>query len=402
MTAAVTEDQNARRAPSPVWGHSGGRRIEVWLIVAFWGIVALLTIIQRTLDMRSGALRVPPPGEVLQILIIYTFWAVLTPGVFWLCRRFGMEGRAWVGSLIVHLLAAACVVVLVSGLDYWSFQALGLARRGPHPVPSFTRLFFSFFFLKELFIYLVVVAAGFARNYFRRYQVHSREAVELRTHAAELQVQLAEARLHTLRMQVNPHFLFNTLHAVAALVERDPRGVRRMIARLSELLRYALDEGTPQEISLEQEMKFIRGYLEIQQIRFQGKLEVQQEIEPAAQDALLPNLILQPLVENAVKHGTSRSVGEGRILIRGRREGDMLVVSVHDNGPGPAPSHGDGAPSTSQGIGLRNTRERLESLYGDEGRMTLAPDVDGGCVAQIEVPFHTQADLRTVAVQVGN
>jgi LytS/YehU family sensor histidine kinase len=221
-------------------------------------------------------------------------------------------------------------------------------------------------FLNDFIIYLGVLAAGFAREYFRR--------------AAVLQAQLAQAQLSALRMQLNPHFLFNTLHAVSALVERDPSGVRRMIARLSELLRETLEEGGEPERTLDREMEFIRRYLDIMQVRFQGKLEAAISVDPGVGHALVPALILQPLVENAIKHGLSSSPGAGRIEIRARRDDGRLLLSVRDNGPGPA------AGPASNGVGLANTRARLSQMYGGD-RLTLRAHADGGAVAEVEIPY---------------
>ena len=168
-----------------------------------------------------------------------------------------------------------------------------------------------------------------------------------------------------------------------------------MIARLSELLRYTLNGDSDQEIPLEKEMDFLRRYLEIMEIRFQGRLEVATQIDPDVQGALVPNLILQPLVENAVKHGVGDKVGVGRIEVRARREGDQLVLGVRDDGPGLAAA---ATPPSSGGVGLRNVRARLEELYGEnEGVVFLEAD-GGGLIAEIRLPFHTRQDLRAAGV----
>jgi sensor histidine kinase YesM len=221
--------------------------------------------------------------------------------------------------------------------------------------------------------------------------------VRLQAETARLHAQLADARLGALRAQLNPHFLFNTLHAISSLVERDPRGVRRMIARLSELLRYSLEESNEQEIPLRQELAFLDRYLEIMRIRFQGTLEVTVDVDPEVQDALVPNLVLQPLVENAVKHGVSKLEGAGRITISARRSGDRTIMTVHDNGPG----FGEADAPGDEGVGLRNTRERLAQLYGAAQGLSLREPPEGGLVAEIIVPFHTPGDLRTAVIAQG-
>jgi LytS/YehU family sensor histidine kinase len=181
-------------------------------------------------------------------------------------------------------------------------------------------------------------------------------------------------------MQINPHFLFNTLNAVSALVDRDPSGVRKMIARLSELLRTTTDSRASDEVPLRQELQLLDRYIEIMEIRFQGRLRIERTIDPATLDALVPNLILQPIVENALEHGASRVLGEGVVQIAARREDDRLTISVHDNGPG--------VGVRREGVGLGNTRARLAQLYGDKATVTLANAPDGGAVAEVVLPFH--------------
>ena len=359
--------------------------LEFGLIALFWTFVVVLTASQRAIDPRGP--QGFPPRELLQISLEYVLWLLLTPGIFWLSRRFGFEGGRRPGRVLLHIGVALLVAVGVDFFGRATFYALlpEVTRWPFDPLGALLRLRF----LDELFLYLVVLAAGFARDYFLRYRERLEETAQLRTQAAALQAQLADARLQALRMQLNPHFLFNTLHAVSSLVERDPRGVRRMIARLSALLRYTLEEASAQEVSLRQELRFLHGYLEIQQIRFQGKLEVEEEIAREALDAFVPNLILQPLVENAIKHGASQVSGVGKIGIEARREGDRLLLRVRDNGPGLADASGDGAPSRS-GVGLRNTRERLEGLYGASQRFTLAPAEGGGLIAEVALPYHTE------------
>ncbi|MGH8327563.1 MAG: sensor histidine kinase, partial [Steroidobacteraceae bacterium] len=267
----------------------------------------------------------------------------------------------------------------------------------PHMSPELEALvrLRSIWFMNEFIVYVAVLAGGFARNYFLNFRMRREEAINLKAQAAQLQAQLSDARLTALRTQLNPHFLFNTLNAVSALVERDPRGVRRMIARLSELLRTSLDEADEPEVPLQRELTFIDRYLEVMQIRFQGRLHVRMHADPEVSAALVPNLILQPLVENAVKHGIGKSVGAGRIEIRAQRVADRVVLSVHDNGPGLASRK---APAI-EGVGLRNTRLRLAQLYGTDQSLTLrSDDGAGGLVAEVTLPFHTQSDLRIAAV----
>jgi signal transduction histidine kinase len=376
-----------------------GRR-ELLLIFAFWTFFALLTAANRMLDPRSPSPVFSAPALELALLESY-LWALLTPFVFWLGARFG-EGQGSRVPRVLLLIAVGLVIALFVDLT------VEVARRHLYPPPrrrvitiwTITRLRY----LNDVMVYLAVLAAGVARDYFRRYRARQQEAVRREAHAAQLQAQLAEARLSVLRTQLNPHFLFNTLHAVSTLVERDPKGVRRMIARLSELLRFTLDGSAEQEIPLHEELELLRRYLEIMQIRFQGRLETTLDASPEVQDALVPNLVLQPLVENALKHGVSKTEGVGRIIVRAERRGDELVLTVRDNGH--AAGAGDASvqrdEAAGSGVGLRNTRARLEQHYGRHQRLTLQPAADGGVVAEIVLPFHTRSEPRAVAVPAGD
>jgi signal transduction histidine kinase len=362
-----------------------GRR-EVGLIAAFWLFLALLSIANRVLDPRGPGLHVVPPSVPIVLTLVATgLWAVLTPPIFYLAARFPPGRTTWVWRLPLLLAVGLALTLLVHlAVSLARTELFEVVPRRGDPLsltPGVRRLWF----LNEFIIYLGILAAGFAREYFRRYEARQEEALRLRAEAAALQAQLAEAQVAALRMQLNPHFLFNTLHAISALVGRDPSGVRRMIARLSELLRSTLEESGRAERTVERELAFIDRYLDIMQVRFQGKLEVKTTLDRAARDALVPTLILQPLVENAVKHGVAKRRGAGRIEVEARLAGDRVRLSVTDNGPGLAPARpGEGATA---GIGLRNTEARLRQMYGEAQRLSVEPASEGGTRAVVELPF---------------
>lgn len=381
-------------------------RGELLGVFAFWTLMAVLTAANRIADQRevtfSAVPHAVPIGLAFQQMYL---WALLTPLVFWLAGRFNIEqSSAWIKVLLVIAIGIgiAFFVDLINSNLVRTFEP---RPQAPASVlgPSRRQLGTSAFsilrgpmILNHFIIYCGVLAAGFARDYLLRFRAHERETAQLQAETAQLQTQLAEAKLSALNAQLNPHFLFNTLNAVSSLVERDPRGVRRMIARLSELLRYTLDGSQP-EVILSQEVAFLERYLEIMQIRFEGKLEIDIQIGDDAREALVPNLILQPLVENAVKHGVDKVASTGRIRIRARREAERLVMTVSDNGPGPAKV----AKLDEVGVGLANIRQRLEQLYGGEQSLTLAEAPEGGTVAQIVIPFRSRAELRTTLVATG-
>ena len=372
----------------------GLRAREIALIVAFWTFLAVLITANRLTDPRAADRPVAPAsGPILLTLFEAYLWAALTPVIFWLARRFSLTRRQWFGRLVLLLAVGAGLALFVTlATTFLRNEVLEIPRRtrsGPMPLIE------RFLFFNDFIMYLGVLAAGFARDYFRRYEARNQEAARLQAEAADLRARLAEAQLASLRMQLNPHFLFNTLHAISALVDRDPAGVRRMIARLSELLRSTLEEGAQPERTLERELAFLSRYLEIMQLRFQGKLEVALDIDPEARAALVPTLILQPLVENAMKHGIANVRGGGRIDVRARREGDRLILSVRDTGPGPAAAAG-GGPST--GVGLRNTGERLRQMYGEADALSLRPAEGGGAIAEIRMPYRPSADAEAPPV----
>jgi sensor histidine kinase YesM len=378
--ASLTPDTQSERVPL--------RRSDLLFIFGFWTFIALLTSANTLVDPML------PAAPVALTFIESYLWAVVTPLVFSLTSYYPLERGHILPRIalffVVGMLVAVAMDVLTGFLRFDVFQVV----RGRYADVGLMYRLRHLWFMNEFLYYVAILAGGVARDYFLRYQSRREQAIRLETQAAQLQVQLADARLAALRTQLNPHFLFNTLHAVSALVERDPRGVRRMIARLSELLRTTLDGADEQEVPLSQELTFTHRYLEIMQIRFQGRLAIESQIEPGALDALVPNLILQPLVENAIKHGVSKIDEAGRIEIHAQRVGERLVMSVRDNGP-PVAANG---LRGGEGLGLRNTRERLSELYGPEQSLTLRPAGEEGVIAEVSIPYHKRSDLRTTGI----
>ena len=368
------------------------RWIEGAVLVFFWTLIALLTLAQHAFDPRSGDQGGLHQGEVLQTFLQYAVWAALTPCIFWMSARFTLERRGWLRLVPLYIVVGIAVAVLADLIDHLLWNAL-VSGVPPRPV-SVLYILSGFHFLGEFSLYFVLLIAGFTRFFFLRSQENQKEAARLQAH-------LAEARLQTLRMQINPHFLFNTLHVISDNFEEDPRTARRMIARLSEILRYTFEETGAREVPLGQELRFLDGYLDIQRFRFEDRLSVTKEIAPDVREALVPNMILQPLVENAIKHGVSQLEGPGCIALRAWREGETLHLVVRDNGPGLTPPGGDGARQVSGGVGLHNTRERLKGLYGPNQHFALEPAPGGGLIAHLSLPFHTGADYKVVAVEEG-
>jgi LytS/YehU family sensor histidine kinase len=199
--------------------------------------------------------------------------------------------------------------------------------------------------------------------------------------ASRLEAQLAQSQLQVLKQQLNPHFLFNTLNGIATLIGDEPQAAQRMTAKLGEFLRLVLDHTDAQQVPLAEELHFIQLYLEMEQVRFAGRLAISVQVAPAAEQAVVPHLLLQPLVENAVRHGLS-APGVGSVHIRVDRRGDQLLLEVRDSGPGPY-------PATPRGVGLANTEQRLQMLYGSRYVLALDPAPAQGTVVRLELPFST-------------
>jgi hypothetical protein len=351
---------------------------EHLLIFAFWTGLAIASAINRLLDAPGFIRVISPAGPVVLAFIEAWIWAGATPFIFGLSRRFPLDRKSlWVRLPLLILTAFAVAVIIYLLIDVARDILIDLPRPRRRNVSTWREIG-RFRFVNQLVFFFAVLAAGYAREYFLRDRARGE--------------QLAEAQLNALRMQINPHFIFNTLNAISALVERDPAGVRRMIARLSELLRYTTDKNARDLIPLREELDFLRRYVEIMEIRFQGRLRVTIDAPRDALEVPVPNLILQPIVENALEHGASRAGGEGRVEISARRNQDDLVMLVRDNGPGLREGDLEG------GVGLRNTRERLMQLYGDAASLTIVGAGGGGVVATIIVPFHTARDLKTYGV----
>ena len=313
-----------------------------------------------------------PAGGIAMAYVECWLWAAITPPIFSLSSRLTETHSRWFVRIPILLLAGIVVSLIIYALlGYARSEIFDVPRRG---IPGFAPLreIGRFRFANQFLVYCAVVAAGFAREYFLRDQERYREA-------GALQAQLAEARLDALRAQINPHFLFNTLNAIAALVERDPAGVRRMIARLADLLRRTIDSRGAATVPLSEEIDFLRRYIEIMEVRFQGRLRVRMDISPDTLDVRVPSLILQPIMENAIEHGASRAVGEGVIEVVARRDHGNLVLSVRDNGPG--------VRGAEAGVGLSNTRARLEQLYGSRALVSIESLPESGAIATMTIPI---------------
>jgi anti-sigma regulatory factor (Ser/Thr protein kinase) len=368
---------------------------EMLLILGFWSLIGSLSSANYLIEPRAhGPWQPIVPFAATMVTFANAFmWCAVTPAIIWFASRLAAERTRWHTRFMFVVIGLVLSIVIDLATSFVR-QHLFYSPTPISPDMAAMARLRRLWFVNDFIVFLAVLAAGVARNYFWRYQGRREESVRLQAQAAQLQAQLADARLSALRMQLNPHFLFNTLHAVSALVERDPRGVRRMIARLSELLRTSLDEADEPEVPLQREFTFTERYLDVIQIRFQGHLQVDMHVDENVRDALVPNLILQPLVENAIKHGISKLSDGGYIEVTARRAGERVLISVRDNGPEVSLDQ----PPSPNSLGLRNTRARLAALYDAAQSLTLRHADGGGLIAEVSLPYHTQNDLRTSAV----
>jgi two-component system, LytTR family, sensor kinase len=299
-------------------------------------------------------------------------WSLLYLLLFRITRRFPFERQRWVRDLLVYLLLGFAVTLMKLGIDVVWIRLVYQGEVFKHTSGRSLLAIMAYF---NFLTYWVFVGVGQALNFYRQVR-------EADLKASKLETQLVQSQLQALRMQLQPHFLFNTLHTIAMLNLRDPKAANRMISRLSDLLRLTLDNASAQEVALKDELDFLKRYLEIQEIRFQDRLSVSFDIDPESLDGRVPNLILQPIVENAIHHGIAEQELNGRIEIHASRRNGWLQLQVRDNGPG--------IPTTSpekQGIGLRNTRARLQQHYGTAHRFELVNPDGGGLEVMITIPF---------------
>ncbi|HKR60537.1 MAG TPA: histidine kinase [Pyrinomonadaceae bacterium] len=310
-------------------------------------------------------------------LICAYIWAALTPLILFLSRRFRIE-RGRLRNLLIHLVASLGFSLIQLG----AYIAV-ISFTDPLTQP-FANVFQEFIVTGlhfNLLTYWALVALSHAADYYRKYQ-------ERELSASQLQAQLARAQLSSLKMQLHPHFLFNTLNTIAVLVRKSSnKEAIEMLSGLSDLLRHSLENIDAQEVSLKEELEFLKLYLEIEQVRFNDRLRVRMEVEQETLDALVPNLILQPLVENAIRHGIARRSAAGLLEISARRENGRLWLQVCDDGPGLPVNR----KLTGAQIGLTNTRTRLQRLYGDAQTFELRNAVGGGAVATLMIPFRNTA-----------
>lgn len=357
------------------------------LHLAGWTAIALIAASQSILTYLAagGEVRVRP--VILLSLALWYSWAALSPVIWSAARRLPLYGSGWPLRVLAHIGINAALAVVAALLYRVLRFAIGIPPRGDYAVMIASGL------NTALLVYWALVAIAHAMAYYRRSEARRRAAVEKDR-------QLVEAKLEALRGQMQPHFLFNTLHAIAARVREDPRGAEDMLGELGELLRTGLHSSPAHEIALAEELQLVDRYIAIQRVRFQGRMRVEREIDPAALPALVPVLLLQPLVENAIEHGIAQRLSGGTLRITASCVAGALsesnaahvVVQVADDG---GASDAAGLEQERWGIGLSNTRARLEQLYGAAGQLELAI-TNSGVTATVRIPFRSSPQNQEV------
>jgi sensor histidine kinase YesM len=370
MTKQVDEtDQDAQHD-----SRSNRHWIDLGLIFLFWSCAGVFLTSQTYFASLGPEQHLTWTTAALIQFTYCLLWALVTPLVIFLSHRFQLENQNWRRHLLIHF---AFGVLFAAGIGTAYQVILGAILNRSLSSPIILRDV-STNVSDNIATYGFIVLLCHAFSYYKRYRRRELEA-------ARLQSLLAQTQLQSLKLELHPHLLFNTLQSISVLLPSDAEVARRMIERLGEFLRLTMDSAGNQEVNVEQEIQFLKGYLEIEQLRFQDRLTVNVSVDPNAMDVKVPNLILQPIVENAIRHGIAPGCTPGLIEIDVRRQNGKLQMQVRDNGPG-LPVCPSSIKLFRGGLGLANTRARLDKLYGSAHRFELENNPSGGLTVTLEVP----------------
>ena len=356
------------------------RWARLGLIWGIWTFIGFVFAFQGYFTSYRSE-RPMPFTESLYIQMSWAYlFALATPLVLWAAARLPIERSNWIRSALLHIPISIVLSVALTAMGrVLIWLNFGYRMGKPLTFESVTRFVIGNF-SEGLGIYMLIALTSYAVNYYRRY----REG-QLRT--LQLEAQLSQAQLQALKMQLHPHFLFNTLHSISALLTRDIESARKMITRLGDFLRLTLENSGSPEVTLQQEIEFLSCYLEIERIRFQDRLVTRIDLGEQTLDARVPNLILQPIVENAIRHGIAPRSTPGLIEIEAKQQNGILRIQVRDNGPGLS-EHRTSETLLKKGLGLTNTETRLKRLYGAAHLFDLKNNPAGGLIVTLEIPFH--------------
>ncbi|HZS47165.1 MAG TPA: histidine kinase [Blastocatellia bacterium] len=352
------------------------------LVFGVWIFVGLYFSVQVYLQQVYEKQSITLAQALFNGLVFWILWAIFSPVIIWLARNFRITREQWFDSLlfhiptgvifsIVHLIIDVVITSLIQHDTPLTFASM--VER--------SRQVFSTSFAWWSTVYWAILISIHAFDYYQDYQKG-----QLRS--SQLEAKLAQSQLQALKMQLQPHFLFNTLNSISALLTEDIDAADKMIARLGDFLRLTLDDSGSQEVTLQKELEFLDCYLEIEKFRFQDRLNTEITVQPGVLNALIPHLVLQPIVENAIKHGIAQSDRPGQIQIAVIQRRNYLQIEVRDSGPG-LPTNGSNKIARTEGIGLANTRARLQQLYGDAQKLDMYNAPEGGLIVTLEIPFQT-------------
>jgi len=348
------------------------RRVRFALLLfGFATAFALLEFSYRYLDLIARGKYESPLIKLIEELTGAYGAFAWVPVVIWMTRRYPLAAHGWIRNLPRH--AGLLILAAVASTSFmWASRTVlfPLCGLGPYNYGAMPARYFMEFPVQAMG-YAITVAL------IQLYDRHTR--------AVQLEKSLAQAQLHNLRLQLQPHFLFNTLNTISAVMYEDVGAADRMISRLSDLLRMSLEQGAAQEVTLEREIEFLRLYVETMKARFEDRLNFRVEADAETRGALVPPLLLQPLVENSIRHGADPVSARVDVTVIARRDNGTLFLEVRDHGPGLAVAQ---PAALRKGIGLSNTAARLERLYGGSDSMNLRNARDGGLVVTVKIPFH--------------
>ena len=365
-------------------GLLGKHRWLKWLVIlGIWAVLGLIYAGPVYLEVRAEGMD-HSAGRVFSWGVLsWCVWAPLTPAIVWLARRYSFVGGDWKRSLLIHIPSFLIFSAVHSAVATYITLAIRPFDQMSTSAADFWPRFLSRMkgaFGADLLVYGAVLGVCYAVDYYRKYR-------EREFQASQLEAQLAHAQLDSLRMQLHPHFLFNTLNGIVGLVrDNKNQAAVNMLVGLSDLLRHALEHSSQQEVELNEELNFIKLYLDIQQMRFSDRLRIEIDVDAGVLKALVPNLILQPLTENALRHGIGRSVASGLVGISAHNESGFLTLTVFDNGTGLASNW---QLKSGGGIGLANTAARLQQLYGEKHRLDVRNREGGGVEVVVVIPLRT-------------
>ena len=364
----------------PVIANEGllNRRWLPWLaLILVCNLFGLIDAFQGYVAANSSGGSIAWSRVYPMSIIGWNLWVLFVPLILRLVRRFPLERDSWRSTIFIFAVAGIVIALARAVIPVFIHFFVIYDTRYLRSYVSNKYFDLISDFLLALVVFGLVFTFGQALNYYKQYREN-----ELK--ASRLAAQLAQSQLQALKMQIHPHFLFNTLNAISSLQLEDAKASQKMTARLGDFLRLTLENVGTQQVTLKREIEFLNCYLDIQRVRFGNRLTTTFQIDPESLDALLPNLILQPIVENAFQHGISERIGPGSITVTAKRRGKDLVLQVQDNGRGLTETS-----AAREGLGLANTRARIEQLYGAACNFELENAAEGGVVVTMEIPFST-------------